>query len=151
MAMDITVSHFEGVIGHDGSQIVFPELPEPQCRRGYHISEAVWVANCCGYSATPFELYPQIGPSSGSSPPIAVEYPYGNQFLATALLMNFRGVCEARTPSGNWHAVAFNRGKIYDPDPGREPFEYSRQACEARGLYTTRVWQIRRWLNTTAH
>jgi hypothetical protein len=38
------------------------------------------------------------------------------------------------------HAVAFDHGRIFDPD-GRE-YDYSRQACEARHFYGHKLWLI---------
>lgn len=142
MALDITTARFEELASHDGSAIVFPALPEPQCRRGYHVCEAVRVVMMLGHAATPVELMPQIGSKSGDS--IRCYYDARDEdFNWTyfhALILYTRGVIECMTRSGNFHAVAYEKGRIFDPD-GRE-FDYSREACESRGLYTTRLWRI---------
>lgn len=145
MALDIPVTVFEFMAGHDGSEIVFPGLPEPQCRRGFHVSEAVLVAMQLGYSATPFELFPMIAPSEGASVPFVVHYghqqtPEYNWNVFDGLIHNHQGVIEVRTQLNRWHAVAFCKGEIFDPD-GRT-FPYSREACAARGLFTTRLWRV---------
>lgn len=43
-------------LGHDGSEIVWPELPEPQCRRGFHIQEMVDLAYKLGRLLVPIEM-----------------------------------------------------------------------------------------------
>jgi hypothetical protein len=149
MALGITVEKFHELAGHDGSEKVWPELPEPLCRRGFHLNEAIFVAMNLHHSATPFELFPMIqatpmAPYHGTEQ-IAVFHPpkfseTHNWELFCFYIDHFRGVIECRTRNGNWHAVAFERGVIYDPD-GRH-FGYSREACEARGLFTTRLWKV---------
>jgi hypothetical protein len=154
MALGIPTSVFYEIAGHDGGKILWGWLPEPQCRRGFHISEAVFVAMMANHSATPFELFPVIGPSRSSEMPKWMgpsdhKVLYGNYALASdetnwsifeGLIHNHTGVIEARTRSGNWHAVAFEKGNIFDPD-GRE-YPYTREGCQARGLFTTRLWRV---------
>lgn len=144
MALDIPVRLFELMAGHDGSEIMFPELSEPLCRRGFHVSEATLIAMRLGYSATPLELFPQIAASAG--PSVKPVY-YGqtateefNWTIFEATIISFSGVIEARTKSPCWHAVAFDKGQIFDPD-GRQ-FAYSREDCARRGLFTTRLWRV---------
>jgi len=142
MALEIPTWHLHELVGHDGSHILFPDLPEPQCRRGFHINEAVLACLALGYAASPVELAPHIAPSGGGSPPAPV-YPEEHAFRQFAEMVQCgRGVIECKTGAGNWHAVAYELGTIYDPD-GRE-FDYSREACEGRGLFTVRLWQIER-------
>lgn len=144
MALDIAVWHFHELVGHDGSEIIFPNLPEPQCRRGFHVSEACLAAIRQGYAATPVELMPVIASSPGIEP-LTHRVFYGtdesdNWSRFTELLHYGQGVIECRTRSGNYHAVGYESGVIYDPD-GHE-FDYSRAVCEGHGLFTTRLWQI---------
>lgn len=145
MALGINTTVFQMLAGHHGGEIVFPELPEPQCRRGFHASEAAYVAMLLGHSATPLELFPMIAPSAGTYGPSEVLYgetasPQYNRIVFDGLIHNTRGVIECRTRLGNWHAVAYDHGTIFDPD-GRV-FAYSPENCEARGLFTTRLWRV---------
>ncbi len=142
MALGITTEEFYLLAGHNGGEIVFPELTEPYRRRGFHVSEAVMVAlrHCC--TASPVELEPRIASNGDLDRTVAVRYSRvcnDNWAAFTTLIQSFQGVIECRTYRG-WHAVAFDTGRIYDPD-GRE-FDYSREACESRGLYTTRLWIV---------
>lgn len=44
-------------LGHDGSAIIAPELPEPFCRRGYCVDELFELLLGLGYSCTPITKY----------------------------------------------------------------------------------------------
>jgi len=145
MAMEIPTSLFEQTAGHDGSDIIFPGLPDPYCRRGFHTSEATYVAMLLGFSATSIDLFPRIAPTKGSYPEVSAYYGTlanedQNWAIFQGIIHNKRGVLEIRTRSGAGHAVAFEQGHIYDPDGAA--FPYSREACETRGLYTLRLWRI---------
>lgn len=151
MALDIDVEDFFRLAGHDGGEIIFPELPEPQRRRGFHFSEAVWVAIQLGFAATPLEILPAIAPSQPlpNRPPVQVSYtPFGVSFNHTvfaSLITSSAGVLEGMTSKGNWHAVAFDVGTIHDPDGPTYP--YTLQECEKRGFFHSRLWQVRRVTN----
>jgi hypothetical protein len=149
MALDISTDTFHELAGHNGSQVIFPKLPEPQCRRGFHIVEAVIIAMSQGFSCTPVELMPLIASSPlpgyerGTFPvflgPDATEET--NWTIFTSLIRGSQGVIECRIANnGSYHAIAFEDGVIFDPEG--QTFDYSREACEKRGLYTQRLWQI---------
>jgi hypothetical protein len=144
MAMDVPTSLFEQTAGHDGSEIIFPGLPDPWRRRGFHHSEATYVAMKLGFSATSLELLPVIGATKGKYPQVQAFYANGceqqNWVIFQGCIHDFRGVLDVRTRSGAGHALAFEKGHIYDPDGAA--FPYSREACESRGLYTLRLWRI---------
>lgn len=152
MALEISVTEFYRLAGHTGSEVVFPWLAEPLCRRGFHIQEAVFVAVQLGYSMTPFELFPQLAasPSANPHPPgantVMVGYggdavQLGNNWIHfTRFIASGRGVIECKTKSSNWHAVAYDDGHIFNPEG--EAFPYSRANCESRGLFTHRLWQL---------
>lgn len=151
MALDTSVTEFYRIAGHTGGEIVFPWLEEPLRRRGFHIQEAVYVAMQLGYSMTPIELFPQIAAAKSDLAPLgkdSVMVGYGgdevqlgnNWILFTRLIDSTRGVIECKTRSGNWHAVAYDQGHIFNPEG--EAFPYSRPNCESRGLFTHRLWQV---------
>lgn len=154
MAMDIPVEQFFRIAGHDGGEIIFPGLPEPQRRRGFHIYEAVWVAIQLGYSATPLELLPVIIPSRlavGTTSTAIAYTPFGveeNHSVFASLIASSRGVLEGMTARENWHAVAYDAGIILDPDG--PVYSYTKDECEKRGFYHSRLWQVRRVANEFA-
>ena len=66
MVLGLPLSVIFDEIGHDGSQIVKPELPEPMCRRGFHPQELIHLCLNHGHAATRVELYPVLCSSPGS-------------------------------------------------------------------------------------
>ena len=58
MALNMPYADLIKEIGHDGSEIIFPELPEPGKRRGFHMQEIIDVAIKKGYAVTPIEPLP---------------------------------------------------------------------------------------------
>jgi len=146
MALGITNDEFFEHAGHDGGEIIFPEVDDPFCRRGFHISEAVVVAIKLGFTATPVELNPCIV-ANGAEGAYPVVYGRSklsqtNDAVFKAIIDQSKGVIECTTRLRNWHAVAFSKGVIFDPD-GRV-FEYTPAACEVRNLFTFRLWSIQK-------
>ncbi|MGH7193005.1 MAG: hypothetical protein ACREJM_05645, partial [Candidatus Saccharimonadales bacterium] len=145
MAVDAHVSTFLEALGHDGGYIVNPLLPEPLGRRGHHVQECALAAMALGHSATPFELFPQSVALGGAARVVC----YGNKdadhnwAIFANLVANSRGVITGEGHHSH-HAVAYDHGRIYDPD-GRE-YDYSRKACEVRGFYTQTLWRVARYL-----
>jgi hypothetical protein len=139
MAMNIPVGEILTYIGHDGSEIIWPDLPEPKCRRAFHPQEIIMFAFVRGWAAIHFELNPQsviidleeefMRITAG-----LVESDYmeamntiekikkgiystvvDNEVLERLVIAN-RGVLVGTTENGNEHAVAWERGMIYDPN-----------------------------------
>lgn len=48
------------LFGHDGSQIIDDTLPEPSCRRGFHMQEMIDIAMRRGYAVIAIDRIPQI-------------------------------------------------------------------------------------------
>lgn len=55
MAMEVDLDTIIREVGHDGSRILFPKLPEPHCRRSFHIQELIRVAWDYGFGITEFQ------------------------------------------------------------------------------------------------
>lgn len=112
MVLDIDFDIFIGLIGHDGSEIVRPQLPEPLCRRGFHIIECIHACYDLGYSVTPFDAIPCsivhnhiLDLWSGD---IAEKH-------LLKIIMREQGVIMGYTSENNPHAVAWDRTHIYNP------------------------------------
>jgi hypothetical protein len=137
MATDLLISDFIAGCGHDGSEIMFPQLPEPAGRRGFHEQELIAVCIDKGFTCTPFELWPTSDYGYGltrSACPVR-----GESFQR--LVQRNSGVITGRTVKCG-HAVAFERGVIYDPDGPEFPFSF--EACESRGFYPGCLWLVKR-------
>jgi hypothetical protein len=138
MALDIPLEAIFKETGHDGSEIVWPQLPEPMRRRGFHPQELVHVCLSRGYAATPVELFPVTCAVLGGFE-YEHAYPDGNWARFTRVINQSRGVL---TGSGSrcGHAVAYEHGHIFDPD-GCE-YDYSREACEHRNFHASCLWRL---------
>lgn len=138
MALDVPVTAFFDLVGHNGGDIVNDSLPDPLCRAGIHVQEAISASWKLGYTATPIELFPVAKPLP-ESPSRIIEFCDGNWKRFVKHIRGGRGVIECH---GRYcgHAVAFDKGRIYDPDGGE--FDYSQEACEKRNLITHRLWRL---------
>ena len=111
MVLDKSIEELVGAVGHDGSDIVFPHLPEPGKRRGFHIQEFISVILKSGFAMTPIEVLPYSTPDGKHEFP--VDFPNHEERFWN-LMYNSVGILTGlRT---RWrHAVAWNGKRIYDP------------------------------------
>ena len=139
MALDMPVADLLAAIGHDGSEIVFPSLPEPLCRQGIHNQELIQVALTRGLAVTPVELFPVLQPTEVGPFRKIVLYPDNNWRRFETAIQTSRGLIDG-TGARLGHMVAYDYGRIFDP---RGPvYDYSRLACEAHQFYTRCAWRI---------
>ena len=135
MALGIAVEDIFEELGHDGSLIQWPDLPEPMCRRGFHIQEMIHIALRRGFAVTPFELAPVLAIYDK-------RYYFDAKWTAFAdQVADSIGVLEGEGVHTR-HAVAYYYGQIFDPDNGVYP--YSKDACEERHFYANCAWRIDR-------
>jgi hypothetical protein len=138
MALDMPVADLLAAIGHDGSEIIFPSLPDPLCRRCFHVQELIQVALARGLAVTPVELFPVLQPTEAGPFHKTVLYPDNNWRRFEETIRASLGVI-AGTGARFGHTVAYDHGRIYDP---RGPiYDYSRLACEAHQFYTRCAWR----------
>jgi hypothetical protein len=110
MVLDVPVAEVLELIGHDGSEIVFPKQPEPYCRRSFHLQELIDVCMLKNTSVVPIEFHP-VSEANGQHYVLktySIRAPY--------YLENYNGVLTGLGRAGTPHAVAWNREKIYDPN-----------------------------------
>jgi len=113
IALGVPVDYIIKILGHDGSEIIFPDLPEPECRRGFHIQEIIDFARIHREQAI-VEIQPQ--------------YCFGNRYDEKTwtpdidfvkrfenAMRDYRGVIGLRLVSGRQHALAWDRKLTYDP------------------------------------
>lgn len=139
MAMEMDLGRFVAEVGHDGSKVLFPHLPEPACRRGFHIQECIHVALNHGFSATPYEIVPVIAAADRLQEiPVLVDNSVEHRMSVFNKLVATRtGVITGRGRNTN-HAVAFHQGTIYDSEG--YVYEYSQENCLATGFITQCAW-----------
>jgi hypothetical protein len=141
MVLDLPLSAIFDEIGHDGSPITWPDLPEPLRRRGFHPQELVHVCLSHGHAATLVELYPVLRTTPDGSDYI-IAYPDDNWARFTRIIGHSRGVIEGVNHRRCGHAVAYEYGRIFDPE-GCE-YDYSPAACQQCDFFPQNLWRIDR-------
>jgi len=145
MTLGIPVLELVKELDHDGSKVIFPLLPDPQCRRGFHSQELIMLAWRHRFAMTPIELYPTILANDHSViHPVweKTEEEYKERF--TGIVRESAGILEGEGHTCH-HAVHNNAGTLYDPDPSGTIYPFSFQDCEAQGFYPSRLWVFTRW------
>jgi hypothetical protein len=137
MATDLLIFEFIAGCGHDGSAFAFPELGDPAGRRGFHEQELIAVCIDKGFTCTPFELWPTCDYGHGLTIPACDP----RRDVFERLVFRNSGVITGRTVKCG-HAVAFERGMIFDPDGPEFPFSF--EACESRGFFPGCLWLVKR-------
>ena len=99
-------------IGHDGSEIVLPTLPEPARRQGFHLQELIDCAIRREFAVTPIEVLPYSTPDGKAEFP--VNFPEGNKERLFKYLHNNIGIFTGLAKQWR-HAVAWDSKQIYDP------------------------------------
>ncbi len=110
IVLNIPVEEIIKDIGHGGSDIVFPDLEEPYCRRSFHIQELIDICLRRNIGVTAIEHEP-VSEAKGLlyKPPM-----YSRRM--DYYLINHIGVLTGLSASGNSHAVAWSGEKIFDPN-----------------------------------
>ncbi len=97
--MGTTLDYMTELIGHDGSQIVWPGYPPPTDRRSFHIQEILHAVAMMSWSAMPVGPNPRL--SNGRGPYIEIK----DEFFEKAKLR--LGVHLGVTDTGINHAVTY--------------------------------------------
>lgn len=129
MALGIGLDVVVAEVGHDGSEIVWPDLPSPHCRRGFHPQEFYPLARTLGFAVETVESKPMLQNIRGdilTLPGVDWEH----------CLSNCHGIIGGYTRSGTGHAVAVHAGRVYDPR-GRV---YDVSRCDIRGFTPEILW-----------
>lgn len=150
MALDKDEKEFLAELGHDGSEIIWEDLPEPENRRAHHVQECIEVALRLGFSVTPVEIQPYLANRNGDLFQVPVKGPVldlGDGHLPEAsrrflrIIQTTKGVLEGHGPSGKRHAVAYEKGQVFDPD-GREYQAWPEKFAE-NGFFPTLAWIVK--------
>ena len=118
MAMDIPVEQLINELGHNGSEILWPNYPEPLRRRAFSFDEMMYLAYESGYTVMLFNKEWNSRPRYEAQP-LLKEPPqeYWNDVLSNNI-----GVLSGRI-NGQRHAVAYEKGNCYDPNGTIYPIE----------------------------
>lgn len=114
IALGVPVGEVIKTIGHDGSEIVFPGLTEPFCRRSFHIQELIDVCTHRNIGIIPVEIAPiseTIRRHTYKIPVLSDRIEY--------YLIKYTGVLTGIGASGKPHAVAWDGNMVLDPNGGK--------------------------------
>ncbi len=111
MVMGINLVELKKSIGHDGSEIIFPNAPEPYCFRGFHIQEIIDQAFQNNWSVMYIQKHFGLEPFIGNDPVFTIDV---NDKRINNYLTNFPGIIAGVKGNRN-HAVAWNGEMVYDP------------------------------------
>jgi hypothetical protein len=117
IVLDIRPEFLIRQLGHDGSEIVRPEKPDPESRRSFHIQELIDYCYRHEIAVTPIEANPSSHVEEGKKQ--FLEFQGGNQDRMLRYLQNSVGVLTGQSVgSGQFHAVAWNghSSKVYNPN-----------------------------------
>jgi hypothetical protein len=100
-------------IGHDGSEIKYADLKDPNGRRGFHIQEIIDVATQYGASVTPIQPVPCSTPGPESLT-FEVDFKISQTERLYRYMDGTSGIITGIV-NGVGHAVAWDGTKCYDP------------------------------------
>lgn len=129
--LNLTTNELCKLIGHDGSQILWPGLPEPQKRRSFHPQEMIDVALRLGHTVTPIEARP-LFQVRGTPERFEVEFPDGVAYRLNEHLNRGSGVLTGLNLASRPHAVVWKDGMIHDPS--------GRMTSEGWAAYSYELW-----------
>lgn len=107
MILELPVEHLITLIGHDGSEIKYPQLKEPFCRRSFSPHEFFHILLELGYACTPILKEYELGADE--------EVQCRTSEFMDNMLRTYSGVICGVTSRGNRHSVAWDRRMIFDP------------------------------------
>lgn len=131
MILDTTQENILAEIGHDGSEVWWPNLVGPCRTRGIHIREIINCVLSRGQGIVPLDMYPSTAPNSTTEP-----HPLWHSQEAVGRFHNqikgYRAILVGVNSRGAGHACAWDGSKVYDP---------------ARGIYAIQEFNCRQaWI-----
>ncbi|MFA5758558.1 MAG: hypothetical protein WC942_04250 [Clostridia bacterium] len=115
MVLNKPIKELEELIGHNGSEIIHPELKSPGNRKGFHQQEIIDASLVLGFAVTPIEADPVQTPDGINFHKIKFFDFNSSEHRFLSHLNNTVGVLSGETQSGYWHNVAWDGKYIFDP------------------------------------
>ena len=119
MVLDTTVDILINEIGHDGTEICWPDEPAPRNQRGYHIQEILDCFLSRGVSMYRVDGYPLLHVVGCTPRPV-----YPDAEARFVRLIEGRRAMIYGTVLRGAHMVAWDGSRVYDPSgSGHDDFE----------------------------
>ncbi len=116
MALDIDQNKLVTMIGHDGSQIIWPNLNDPFNRRAFHPQELLDCVIKLNYFMLEIELSPASLPSCDCVKTFNIPFKDKKQRFNNYLHTFSNGVLVGHTLTNKPHAVAWDGLQLVDPN-----------------------------------
>jgi hypothetical protein len=113
MVLDVEPETLIDMIGHDGSEIIFPKKLEPTNRRGFHYQELFDCAFNLGYSVMEIQVLP-TSITTLDTELFEIDFRITNEQRFLEYIKDRVGVFNGMALQHN-HAVAWDGSTIYDP------------------------------------
>src|SRR6266487_4578029 len=107
------------LLGHDGSEIIWPEEKGLRQRRGFSVEEFKDIADHFGYALMEIAGCPAISPDGIKAPLFIEQFPFrrNNEERLFHYMSKYPGLIVGYYSPEIYHMVAWDRGKVYDPKP----------------------------------
>lgn len=129
MACGVPLKDFLTEIGHRGDAIAFPGLPEPLCRRTFHIDECTRACAAFGHAVTCLQFDPILSTDGTNQLHIPTDTEY---------LLRFDGVLTGMGRR-HGHAVAWDGRAQRVYDPAGAICNYGQNQFTARTIYVVDI------------
>jgi len=116
MVLDKPIAEIIAKLGHDGSEILYPDLGEPLKRRSFSIQEIIDIVLVFyGYALVPIDACPHSGPTEDRTTAVYKIDAARARFL---YYLEMRGIMIGVNRNRIRHAVAWDpdTSRIYDPN-----------------------------------
>jgi hypothetical protein len=114
--LGLTLREMYDRVGHDGSEVIFPEEPDPERRRAFHPQEMIDVAESLGVAVTAIQGRPTSRPFLSHRP--AYEVPLDVVPRWQRYLEGHVGVLTGLNARYRPHAVVWDGEDVWDPAGG---------------------------------
>lgn len=123
MLCGATIQEVIDFCGHDGSDVVLPNLPTPMCHRGFAMEEMVDFALTKGIGLVQVNAFPVVTPDGEHERDLWSEAYCEERMQSyleyhTGLLIG-----RVKSPSANWHVIVWDHEKGLFVDPRTGPSE----------------------------
>jgi hypothetical protein len=127
MLLDRPLREILDKIGHDGSEIWWPEAKPPRNMRGFTFDELIDVADYYGRRLMLIQAEPKMWDGCDASEARGpTSFPFGRDIESRIeyYLRKYSGMIIGCYTPNAFHAVAWNGCLVYDPSGKREPYSW---------------------------
>jgi hypothetical protein len=114
MLLNESVENLILEIGHDGSEKLWPHVPEPECYRGFNTQELIDIAYNRGFALMQIDASPW-SVSLDTEEPKRIWTDSQEDARMIQYMNNTSGIIIGQVEGGARHACAWTKNLVYDP------------------------------------